>query len=116
VGAVKSWPLGLAQVEAWREAYPHLDIEGECRKALVWVQADGVHRKTAGGMGRFLVRWLNRAVDDRRSGTVRPPLTGAGPGGLYVPFACPHEPECHGRAACLLKTQLNALKANGGAR
>jgi hypothetical protein len=43
-------------------------------------------------------------------------VAGAGlaPGGRAEPFACPHDPECHGRAACLLKTQLDALKANGG--
>lgn len=111
----KTWALTWAQVEAWREAYPHLDIESECRKALVWVQADGVRRKTAGGMGRFLVRWLNRAVDDRRSPLpAHGATTGAALAGPYVPFACPHDPECHGRAACLLKTQLNALKGNGG--
>jgi hypothetical protein len=111
----KVWPLGAAQVQSWHEAYPHLDVEGECRKALVWVQADGTRRKTARGMSRFLVRWLNRAVDDRRpAAPSRSATTGAAPMGAYEAFACPHEPECHGRAACALKTQLNALKGNGG--
>ncbi len=29
----------------------------------------------------------------------------------YEPFRCPHTPECHGRSACALRTQLDAMKA-----
>lgn len=43
------------------EAFPALNIIGEYRKALVWIQAAPANRKTAGGMARFLFRWLGSA-------------------------------------------------------
>ncbi len=33
----------------------------------------------------------------------------------YEPFHCPHSPECHGRAACDLRTKLDAMKAQAQA-
>lgn len=57
----KTWGLTAEQLESWRAAYPGVDVEGECRKALAWTEANT--RKTAIGMPRFLVSWLNRAVD-----------------------------------------------------
>lgn len=62
-GAVKTWTLTSAQVDRWRVAYPSLDIEAECRKALAWVEAHAERRKTARGMPQFLVRWFSRATD-----------------------------------------------------
>ena len=56
----KAWGLTEAQIAEWSAAYPGIDVLGECRKALVWVQANG--HKTARGMPAFLVGWLNRAV------------------------------------------------------
>jgi hypothetical protein len=64
-GSTRTWTLTDAQVQAWSEAYPSLDVLAECRKALVWVQAN--RRKTARGMPAFLVGWLNRATNDPRS-------------------------------------------------
>jgi hypothetical protein len=67
----KTWGLTLEQIESWRSAYPGVDVEGECRKALAWTEAN--HRKTASGMPRFLVSWLNRVVDRGRNGFVVSP-------------------------------------------
>ena len=61
IGKVKAWSLTQPQIDSWAEAYPGHDILAECRKALVWVEAN--KRKTAGGMPKFLVSWLGRAVD-----------------------------------------------------
>jgi hypothetical protein len=36
-------------------------------------------------------------------------------GTRWEPFACPHQPECHGRAACDLRTKLDAMKAQAQA-
>lgn len=73
-GKAREWHLSEAQVAAWRLAYPSLDVLGECRKALAWVEACPERRKTARGMTRFLVGWLNRAQDSpRRTG---PPPNG----------------------------------------
>jgi len=61
IGKVKAWSLTQPQIDSWAEAYPGHDILAECRKALVWVEAN--KRKTAGGMPKFLVSWLARSVD-----------------------------------------------------
>lgn len=55
------WGLSQQQLDAWVSAYPSLDVLAECRKARAWLEAN--NRKTAGGMPRFLVSWLNRAVN-----------------------------------------------------
>lgn len=55
------WYLTQAQFDDWAAVYPGLDVRGECRKASAWLVANG--RKTASGMPRFLVSWLNRAAD-----------------------------------------------------
>jgi hypothetical protein len=60
------WLLSEAQVAEWADLYPGVDVRGECRKAVAWVRAKPGHRKTGGGMKTFLVRWLNKSVDERR--------------------------------------------------
>ena len=65
VGQQKIWGLAESQISGWSELYPSLDVLAECRKALAWVQAN--ERKTASGMPKFLVRWLNKASDGSRS-------------------------------------------------
>jgi hypothetical protein len=39
-----------------------LDVMTEARKALVWVKADLGRRKTARGMMKFLIGWMNKAI------------------------------------------------------
>lgn len=60
-GKPSAWDLTSAQLTEWQALYSGLDVLAECRKALVWVKAN--QRKTAHGMPRFLVNWLNRATD-----------------------------------------------------
>lgn len=60
------WALRAAQVDEWRGLYPGFDVMAEIQKALAWVRADTKRRKTAGGMTKFLVGWLNRSVDAPR--------------------------------------------------
>lgn len=64
-GEQKTWILTDKQLSEWAGLYPGLDVLGECRKALAWVLAN--ERKTARGMPKFLVSWLNR-VNDKGSG------------------------------------------------
>lgn len=59
------WRLRRAQIQEWATAYPNLDVLGECRKALAWLNANPGRRKTTRGMPTFLVTWLNRTVDRR---------------------------------------------------
>jgi hypothetical protein len=65
-GPVKEWHLAQATVDSLRAAYPSLDVLGEARKALAWVQADPGRKKTARGMLRFLTGWMGRAQDHGR--------------------------------------------------
>lgn len=57
----KTWDLSQQQIELWIESYPGVDVLGECKKAKAWLNAN--HLKTAGGMSKFLVRWLGRSAD-----------------------------------------------------
>lgn len=57
----QTWALTQAQLDEWTEAYPDIDVMAQARKALVWIQAN--RRKTAKGMPRFMVSWLNRATN-----------------------------------------------------
>lgn len=70
-GPVCSWALTQEQLDSWTPLYPGVDILGECGKALAWLEANG--RKTARGMPKFLVGWLNRSNDAHR-GTRRAPV------------------------------------------
>lgn len=109
VGSLRWWPLTCSQVDTWQERYPNLDVLAECRKALSWLEAKQ-RLKTAAGMARFLVGWLNRAVD------TAPPLA------LAVrptcEYACPHDPACGTTAQwpeatqfrCHQRTQLEAAR------
>lgn len=62
-----AWGLTDTKIAEWQALFPNADVPGECRKALAWVQANGERRKTGRGMTRFLVGWLTRTVDSRRS-------------------------------------------------
>jgi len=66
VGQRAEWVLRTEHVTDWQALYPPLDVLAECRKALAWLHATPSRRKTAGGMPRFLVGWLNRSADDCR--------------------------------------------------
>jgi hypothetical protein len=56
-------------VDQWSELYPKLDILNESRRALAWVLADPMRKKTARGMKRFLTGWFGRSSDRTRGGS-----------------------------------------------
>jgi hypothetical protein len=76
--AAPQWPLTAPLVAQWEETFPDMDILGEARKAREWLLAN--HRKTYGGMRKFLVRWFCTAQNSgrfmRRAG---PRRSAAGP-------------------------------------
>lgn len=99
-GARKVWHLTASQIADWQATYPGLDVEGECRKALAWLQATPSRKRTASGMPRFLVNWLNRATE-------RPPATQART--VYPPKAAtPTVSERMGNLATLFTPQAPA--------
>jgi hypothetical protein len=87
----KEWILTDDQVTAWQEAYPTLDVLQQCRMAQQWVLVN--HKKTARGMLKFLVNWLNRAV---QRGDV---VTHVG-APMHEPWSCPHVQQCEHRWQC----------------
>jgi hypothetical protein len=66
VGERKTWELSQEFLDTLAQRYPTLDVLAESRKALAWIEANPSRRKTAKGMPRFLVNWLNRATDSGR--------------------------------------------------
>jgi hypothetical protein len=60
-GTPKEWHLTEAKVQEWAEAYPGVDVQAECRKALQWCRDNPKRKKTADGMTRFLNTWLSKA-------------------------------------------------------
>lgn len=61
VGGATEWHLTAAKIVEYAEAFPALNIEAECRKALQWCRDNATKRKTAKGMPAFLFRWLGKA-------------------------------------------------------
>lgn len=90
-GEVKEWHLTQKYIDEWKTAFPALDIEGECRRALAWVNANPGKRKTARGMPRFLVAWLERSQNSGAGGRAggggshARPGDAVGPGGRVRP-------------------------------
>jgi len=57
------WALTQSHIGKLAEAHPALDVVGECRKALLWIDTNPGRRKTTKGMPAFLARWMGRAAD-----------------------------------------------------
>lgn len=70
VGDEPEWRLLRSKVREYQEAFPTLDVLGECRKALEWQRCNPTKRKTARGMPAYLFRWLSKAQNQGGS----PPL------------------------------------------
>lgn len=97
-----TWILTSAQIAEWQQAFPRVDVWGECQKALVWVKANPPRQKTARGMPRFLVAWLARVSPVER----RHPMPNYG--------ECQHaNPPCAnpGNWQCQQRTELAEARA-----
>ena len=53
-----------ADVAAWHELYPAVDIMQELRKMKGWADANPSRRKTRGGIKRFINAWLAKEQDN----------------------------------------------------
>ena len=72
-GPIRTWHLTQRQIDEWTGLYSGVDVFGECRKALAWINAN--QRKTAKGMPRFLNSWLARSCDRM---ALKPTITAKG--------------------------------------
>ena len=59
----KWWTLTQRAFDEFVENYPQHDVEAEIRKMVIWCKYNVRRRKTAKGMNRFIVNWLNRAEE-----------------------------------------------------
>lgn len=111
VGLEPQWPLLEPQLAEWSRLYPNIDVSGECNKALAWIQSNTGHRKTAKGMPRFLVGWLNRSVERRTSAPERR-MNERRMEPVNDSPQCPHTPPCEvpGRWDCSRRTQIDDYK------
>jgi hypothetical protein len=66
-----TWVLTKAQMDEWAAVY-RVDVLAEVGKAFAWCCANPDRRKTAKGMPKFLVAWLNRAAKDAEHPPNRP--------------------------------------------
>jgi len=62
-GKVDAFSVTEQDVAEYERLYPGLDVRCELRKALAWIRASPDRMKTAKGMPRFIVNWLNRATE-----------------------------------------------------
>jgi len=69
----KVWPVTEGMIQKWAEAYPGVDPLQEARKMLLWLQENRSRGKTARGMGRFALGWLERAQNNHGGGRASPP-------------------------------------------
>lgn len=63
-GGIKH-PITQSQIDRWTEAYPGVDVYQALRSMGAWLEANPAKRKTARGINRFIVNWLDR---DQNSG------------------------------------------------
>jgi hypothetical protein len=52
-----------SDIAKWSGLYPAVDVMGELRKMLGWLDANPKNRKTKSGIGRFIAGWLSREQD-----------------------------------------------------
>jgi hypothetical protein len=57
------WQVPRANLAEWSKAFPAVDVEQELREMRVWSLANRENRKTARGVERFVVKWLQKAQD-----------------------------------------------------
>ena len=73
----KSFAVTRGYLDGVQDAYPGVDLLGECRRAKVWLDANPKRRKTLGGMKSFLASWFAR--EQNHGGRFRAPERSALP-------------------------------------
>jgi hypothetical protein len=99
------WTLAPSLQAELEQDYPAVSVAAELRKARAWLVANPRRRKTARGMPRFLVGWLNRA--NRATGIRR------GDRAVIIApptWACPHDPSCREAYRCAQRQELGEAR------
>lgn len=58
-------------LQLWAKTYPGIDVENQLLRMSAWLLANRAKRKTARGIRRFVVGWLQRS-SERKPHTARP--------------------------------------------
>ena len=55
--------ISKAQINEWRELYPAVAVQQQCRNMKGWLMANPTKRKTSRGIVNFITNWLKREQD-----------------------------------------------------
>ena len=61
-----AYNVPLSKITIWEAAYPSVNIRGELRKMIAWLDSNPTRRKTRKGVERFINTWLSREQDKGR--------------------------------------------------
>ena len=64
-GAKKTFAVCQSHLDQLASFYPGLDVVDHTRRALAYIVANPVKRKTARGMMKFLTAWMERRIDNQ---------------------------------------------------
>jgi hypothetical protein len=73
-GETDTWALSPSGLRWLKEHYRTVDVEAELRSARAWLFGNPGRLKTARGMPRYLINWLEKAARDRRGYKRQPDL------------------------------------------
>jgi len=95
------WELPAAKLDAYREAFPGVDLTAEFRKVRIWLDDHPPKRPRAGrGAQQFLSRWLCKAHEAARR------IASTGDAGQKTKLIGPPSPE--------VKARLDAARGRNG--
>ena len=57
------YDVPLSDIERWKDTYPAVDVEGELKRMIAWLESNPTKKKTRRGITRFINSWLSRTQD-----------------------------------------------------
>lgn len=57
------YDVPLSDIERWKDTYPAVDVEGELKRMIAWLESNPTKKKTRRGINRFINSWLARTQD-----------------------------------------------------
>ena len=57
------YDVPLSDIELWKDTYPAVDVEGELKRMIAWLESNPTKKKTRRGITRFINSWLSRTQD-----------------------------------------------------
>lgn len=57
------YDVPLSGIELWKDTYPAVNVEGELKRMIAWLESNPTKKKTRRGITRFINSWLSRTQD-----------------------------------------------------